>query len=167
MMPFAHGGEVGGVHIEYLLVGVALAVLGVIFFVQRSVKPIVSVVLLLGGFALAGGAFVLDGDGPSTDASLRIVAPDQGATVSADEPVKIEVELTGGTLTLETEATDPDAGHYHVYVDGGDDPVAMPVSDVFELNLVAGEHEVRVEFTRADHSSYDPPVTDTVRLTAE
>lgn len=165
-MSFAHAGEAGGVHLEYLLVGGALVVLSVIFFVQRSVKPVVSILLFLGGFALAGGAFALGGGDPvSTDASLRIVAPEDGATVPASEPVTVEVELTGGTLSVETESEDPNLGHYHVFVDG--DLVAMPVSDVVEVELEPGEHEIEVEFTQADHTSYDPPVSDTVTVAAE
>lgn len=164
-MYLAHAAGSGGVHTEYLLLGGALVVLAVIFFVQRSVKPVVSIVLLLAGFVLAGGAFALGNGAASSDASIQIVAPEEGATVSAEEPVTIEVELTGGSLTVETETADPDAGHYHVFVDG--DLVAMPVSDLIEVELEPGEHEIEVEFTQADHTSYDPPVSDTIRITAE
>ena len=99
-MVLSHGAE-GGANLEALILAVPLVVLGVVFFVQKSAKPIVSVVLVLAGFAIgAGGLTFLSGDdhddaeaSPSEDAAFvgavtglceaRRVAPSDPA--AADE----------------------------------------------------------------------------------
>lgn len=53
----AHGGALGGPNFEALVLAVPMVVVGVILFVQRSVKPIVSVVMVLGGITLIVGGF--------------------------------------------------------------------------------------------------------------
>ncbi len=55
---FAHGATHGsGPNVEFLFLGAALFVLGVMFFVQKSAKPQVSIVLVVAGLALGVGAF--------------------------------------------------------------------------------------------------------------
>lgn len=56
-MPFAHGGEAGGPNFEALILAVPMVVVGIILFVQKSAKPVVSVLLVLGGITLALGGF--------------------------------------------------------------------------------------------------------------
>lgn len=165
-MILAHTADAAGPQVEFLLVGAALVVLSVIFFVQRSVKPVVSVVLLLGGFAVAGGAFIVDGEAPaSTHATVRILSPEGGATVPANEPVTVQIELTDGTLTPEETSDDPHAGHLHLSVNGR--LVAMPLSTEMQVELEEGANLIEVEFTRANHTSFEPAVTDAIEVTAE
>lgn len=165
-MLLAHTAGAGGPHIEFLLVGAALVLLSVIFFVQKSVKPFVSVILLLGGFALAGGAFAVGGDeATATQATVSIVSPQEGETVPANEPVTVEIALAGGTLTQDMESDDPNEGHLHLFVNG--DLVAMPVSDQMQVELEPGENLIEVEFTQANHASFDPTVMTSVRVEAE
>lgn len=56
--PLAHGAATGGPNIEFLIFGVGLVVLSVIFFFQEGVKLQVSLVLLAMAAALFAGAFV-------------------------------------------------------------------------------------------------------------
>jgi len=56
----AHGATHGsGPDVELLFFGGALIVLGIVFFVQKSAKPQVSIVLVLAGLALGVGAFTV------------------------------------------------------------------------------------------------------------
>lgn len=169
-MVVAHTLGSNGPEIEFLVLAGALLILGVVLFLQKTVKPSVPLFLVLGAIALGVGAFAFASDDEaatttrSTEAELTIVAPSDGDEVPAGEPFTIEVRVDGGTLTAEAESDDPDAGHLHIFVD--EELVGMPTSDAPEIELEPGEHEVVVEFTATDHSSYSPPVTDTIELTA-
>lgn len=68
-MPFAHGGEAGGPNLEALILAVPMVVVGIILFVQKSAKPIVSVLLVLGGITLALGGFTFLGTEDDHDAA--------------------------------------------------------------------------------------------------
>jgi hypothetical protein len=145
-----------------------MLMLGVLFFFQKTVKPIASLVLVLGAFALAAGAFAFGDDGTaasSIEARVRILSPQTGGQVPAGEPFPVRVELTGGTLTSGVETGDPTAGHLHVFVD--EELVAMPSNDTPEVQLTPGEHTIAVEFTSADHRSFEPRIIDDVRVTAQ
>lgn len=50
-----------GPDVEILLLAAAMFVLGVIFFFQKTVKPMVSVVLVVMALAATAGAFALGG----------------------------------------------------------------------------------------------------------
>jgi hypothetical protein len=155
-----------GPHLEYLLVGAALAVLGIVFFAQRSVKPMVSIVLVLGGLVLGAGAFVFTGEEAATtsDVSIRIVSPEAGATLPAGEPVEIQVAIDGGTLTTDMHSEEGE-GHLHLVVNGR--TVSMPVSETFEAELEPGPNDIEVEFTQPNQASFDPPITARINVTAE
>ena len=168
-MELAHSaGTSGGPNIEFLVLGGGMLLLGVLFFFQKTVKPVVSLVLLLGAFALAAGAFAFDGGdttgAKSIDASIRILSPQGGEEVPAGEPFPVRVEISGGTLTSQVETDDATAGHLHLYVD--DELVSMPSNDAPEVELPPGEHTIAVEFTAADHHSYEPRIIDEVEVTA-
>lgn len=57
-MPLAHGSS-GGPSFEALVLALAMVVVGVILFVQKTAKPIVPVVLVLGGIAIAAGGLTI------------------------------------------------------------------------------------------------------------
>lgn len=168
-MESAHTVGSGGPEIELLILAGAMLVLGVVFFFQKSVKPIVSLVLVLGAFAVSGGAFVFTSDdsteAATIQATISIVDPIEGATVPANESFPVEIDLQGGTLTAENRADDATEGHLHVYVDG--ELISMPATDAPEVELEPGPHEITIEFTQADHRSYEPRILDSVEVTAE
>jgi hypothetical protein len=161
----AHSITPGGPEIEVLVLAGALAYLGVYLFVKRATKPYVSVVLMVLALALGVGSFAVGRSAAiSTSAAVLIRAPRDGQVVEARTPVELRAEVRGGRLVASTQAQDDNVGHLHVYVD--EELVAMPTSDTYELELPPGRHTVTVEFTRADHASYTPRVTDEVSLTA-
>lgn len=167
-MQLTHTIGSGGPEIELLVMAGAVLVLGVVFFFQKTVKPMVPLILVLAAFALAGGAFMFKSD-PTTEsatieATVTIASPEAGDVVPANEPVALEVDLEGGELTAENEAADPSKGHLHVYVDG--QLVSMPSTATPEVELEPGDHEITVEFTQADHRSYEPRILDRVQVTA-
>jgi hypothetical protein len=154
-----------------MLLAVALLVLGVVFFVQKTAKPSVSVIMLLASLALGAGAFAF-GDsgsnasgGATSDATVTITSPADGDNVPAGEELPVEVSLRGAELTTATASNDPTQGHLHVFVDG--EVISMPTTTASEVVLEPGEHSIAVEFTRADHRSFDPPVIDEIEVTAQ
>ncbi len=56
-MLLAHGGSAGA-SVELLILGLAMAVLGVVFFVQKTTKSIVPLLLVVGGIGLGVAGFV-------------------------------------------------------------------------------------------------------------
>lgn len=139
-----------------------MLVLAAIFFFQKTASRRASLVLALFGVAAVTGAFALSGDGHDHGVSIEITAPEDGATVEAGG-VPVAVELTGAELA--SESSSEDAGHLHVYVDG--EVVDMRSALEVEVDLEPGEHEVEVQFVDADHAALDPPVVDSVTVTAE
>lgn len=160
-----------------LLLAVGLLVLGVMLFVQKSVKAAVPVVLILFAIAAGAGAFALGDEGPHSHGSgstqgaapsgldISITTPDDGATVNSAEPVTIEVDVRGATLVQATTSDDPRAGHLHISVDGG--LISMISESSSTVEIEPGRHEIKAEFTTVDHRSFDPAVTDTITVTAE
>lgn len=173
-MTLAHALGEGGPEIEILMLAGGLLVLGIVFFFQKTTKPQVPVILVVTSLALTVGAFAFSGDDAenesiSTDVTISIVSPEEGAVVPADEDLMIEVEIVNGALVSGSTSTDPNEGHIHIYVDG--QVVAMPTTEsdtiVPGTNLPPGEHEVIVEFTQANHTSFAPPVQTAITITAE
>lgn len=166
-MPLAHTLGEGGPEIELLLVAVAMLVLGVIFFLQKSAKPVVSVVLVVGAFAMGTGAFVMGGESnggdceatssSSGDLAVRITEPADGSTVEANEDITLDIELEGAT----GEAAD---GHFDVTIDG--EPKAMTGESDPQISMPPGEHELQVEYVNSRHEQFDPPVSDTICVEA-
>jgi hypothetical protein len=173
-MNYAHTLGAGGPDLELFLFAAALLVLGAILFVQKAAKPVVSVVLLIAAFAVGTGAFALGGSS-STSTTATVAAPDgvaveitnprDGSSVRAGRPVSIEGQISGGELTSATRSDDPTQGHLHVFVD--DELISMPSTPTQEVELKPGEHTIAVEFTTADHRSFEPRIVDTIEVTAE
>jgi hypothetical protein len=159
-MQFAHTLGAGGPEIEFLIVAVAMLVLGIVFFIQKSVKPAVPVILVVGAFAMTAGAFAAGGSddssaGSSDEISISIASPEDGSTVPAGEPVTVEVALEGA----------PEGGHFDVRVDG--DIATMTPESNPQVTFDAGEHVLSVEYVNARHQSFDPPVDTEITVTAE
>jgi hypothetical protein len=164
-MVLAHALNQSGPHVEVLIVAGGFFLLGVVFFVQKSVKPVVSVGLLLLAVAMATGAFALAPDQPASQGRRVVVRdPKPGEVVPAGEPFRLDVAVLGGKLASNRSATD--GGHLHVTVDGA--VLSMPPTTTPRVDpLDPGEHEITVEFVNARHFSYEPRVTDTIEITAE
>jgi hypothetical protein len=161
---YAHAvGSGAGVEIELLLVAVAVLFLGFRLRSAANAKPAAPWVAIGAGVALAILAFALPQvtqSSKSSDASLRIVSPTDGAELAAGKPVAIEVDVRGGTVA--TSPTDTGKGHLHIYVDG--ELQQMPFSTSAEVRLPAGEHDITVEYVDADHVSFDPSVQASVTV---
>lgn len=146
-----------------LLIAAGLAFLGA--FTLRSLKPDKvgpAWALFGGGALLIVAAFVVPRVGGGTDATISFVSPTDGATVPAEQPITIEVDLEGGDLA--TSASDS-GGHLHIYVDGS--VISMPSSLTTEVTLEPGDHELKVEYVDLEHASFDPAVEETITVTAE
>ncbi|MGH2788793.1 MAG: hypothetical protein ACRDJV_12970 [Actinomycetota bacterium] len=176
-MLLVHGATTTGLNVEMLFLATGLLVLGIVLFVQKSVKPAVPVILIVGAFAAGAGALALSDDhrhagiggamagAPPAGLDVSIAAPQDGATIASGERVTIEVEVRGGELVQATSSDNPSAGHLHIFVDGRLETMISRSSTTVELE--SGSHMIRAEFTTADHRSFDPSVTDTVTVTAE
>ena len=173
-MVLGHALGEGGPEIEFLILSGACLLLGIFFFFQKNVKSQASVVLLAVAVALAIGAFAVDttpGGGESIGSSpveVVITEPEDGVQVAAGDALELAVDIQGGELVDQSTGTDPTEGHLHIYVDG--QLTSMPSVETPRVPgswLPEGEHEITVEFTRADHRSFDPRVTTKITVIAE
>lgn len=96
------------------------------------------------------------GPRPSSPATVEIVQPEQGATISGDT-LHVELRLNGGSIVPQT-STDlrPDEGHVHLYVNN----VLVSMNYGLEQDLPAqpGSTVLRAEFVAADHAPFSPRV---------
>ena len=168
-MLLAHGGGGEGAQLEFFVLAAAMLVLGITLFFQKDAKPLVPVILVVGAFALIGVSFFFDKHSKPTVApqglSISIISPEDGSSVPAGSKFPIEVDIVGGSVTSEITSDDPTEGHLHVFVDGALD--SMPTSDTPTVELEEGSHSITVEFTKADHSSFEPRILDEVEVTAD
>ncbi len=169
MPVLGHAASAGGANIELLIAAFGAGLLGVVFFLQKAVKPQVSVVLLVVAIGLGVTAFTLGGDSserpPAPDVTLTFEAPVEGATVPAGEKIEVSVDVAGGTLVSDPNTTEEGAGHLHIYVDGT--LYSMPSEAASEIELEPGEHLIEAEFVSPDHHSYEPQITTGIDVTAE
>lgn len=146
-----------------LLIAAGAAFVGA--FVFRSIKPDKigpPWALFIAGAVLVVASFVVPNLGGGTDAEVAFASPRDGATVPAAEPVAVEIRLTGGELAAPPSGS---GGHLHIFVDGS--VISMPSTTTAEVTLEPGEHELKVEYVDIQHASYDPPVSNTITVTAE
>jgi len=174
-MIYAHTLGVGGPDLELMMIAAAMAVLGIVFFFQKAVKPVVSIGLIVVAVGAGAIAFAVGGDqepenqatreaeaegGVSPDgASVTILSPADGDTVPANEPVEITYEVDPGNLPADQ------LGDMHVYVDG--ELQSMQTTDVLEVELEPGTYVLGVEAAQPNHVSFDPMILDEIELTAE
>ena len=100
------------------------------------------------------------GPRPASTATLRFLAPQDGAVATGDE-LTVRLELTGATITSVTSTTvTPDTGHVHLSLDGTLVSMVGGVLQVVNLRGVQpGTHTLTATFVAADHLPFDPPVT--------
>ena len=166
---YAHiggGGEQGASAWNFvlLLAGIALAT-GGLTVRGRSGRKGPSSVLIVGGVGLALAGLVADiggGTGDRPEARVAVVEPEVASIVLAGQPVTVRAALEGARLA--TSPQDTGGGHLHLYVDRK--LQQMPYATEAEITLEPGRHELTVEYVDARHVSYDPPIDDTVVVTA-
>ena len=129
---------------------------------QRT-KILIGVVALVAVGVIAVVIASSAGGGGAEVASVSIQAPKSGATVAAGQPVTVQAQVTG--VELAKSMSDTSAGHLHVYVDGK--IASMPLTTTSTVVLKPGPHEIEVEYVDPNHVSLDPPVIDSVQVTAE
>lgn len=155
-------GGAGGVEIELGLLGLGFLAAAYFFRPSQVGNARTGVVCLLVGIALVAGAFVVPRVNKSTTrATVSISEPRDGDTVEAGV-VPVLVALEGGELATTPSATK--GGHIHLFVD--DQLVNMPYTLDLDVRLAPGEHAIKVEYVDLQHLSYDPPVLDTIEVTA-
>jgi hypothetical protein len=103
------------------------------------------------------------GPRPASTATLSIVKPAVGATVTGDD-LQVVMQLPGGTIvtTTSTKLT-PDTGHVHLSLDGRVVSMTYGLVQVVSVrSLAPGEHTLQAEFVAADHGPFQPRVMASV-----
>jgi hypothetical protein len=96
------------------------------------------------------------GPRPSSPATVEIVQPAQGATVTG-ESAHVVLRLTGGIIVPETTTElHPDRGHLHLYVNN--QLVSMNYGLEQDIPVQPGTLVLRAEFVAADHFPFSPRV---------
>ncbi len=102
---------------------------------------------------------------PRSTATVAIREPVPGAVISGNK-VRLEVELTGGRIVLQTSTNlVPDEGHLHLKLDGK--LVSMTPGLIEILEVSPGSHVVEVEFVANDHLAFSPRVLAAVPFTVK
>ena len=96
------------------------------------------------------------GPRPSSPATVEIVSPANGATVTGTS-VHVVLKLTGAkVVTATTTNVRPDEGHVHLYLNG--QIVSMNYGLEQDLPVTPGTYVFRAEFVAADHAPFSPRV---------
>ena len=99
------------------------------------------------------------GPRPSSPATVAIVEPAQGATITGDA-VHVTLRLDGATIVPQTSTEiRPDQGHVHLYVNGV--LVSMNYGLEQDLPVTPGSTVLKAEFVAADHAPFSPRVWST------
>jgi hypothetical protein len=96
------------------------------------------------------------GPRPSSPATVEIVQPASGATVTGTS-VHVVLKLNGAEIvSATTTAIRPDQGHVHLYVDNI--LVSMNYGLEQDLPVKPGTYVLKAEFVAADHAPFNPRV---------
>lgn len=96
------------------------------------------------------------GPRPSSPATVEIVQPASGATVTGTS-IHVALKLSGAEIvTSTTTAIRPDQGHVHLYVDNI--LVSMNYGLEQDLPVKPGTYVLRAEFVASDHAPFNPRV---------
>jgi hypothetical protein len=96
------------------------------------------------------------GPRPFSPATVEIVEPAQGATVTGAS-AHVVLKLTGGTIVPETTTSiRPDEGHVHLYVNN--QLVSMNYGLEQDIPVQPGTLVLKAEFVAADHFAFNPRV---------
>jgi len=104
---------------------------------------------------------------PSTTARLTIVSPRPRDVLHGNPAVvDVRLRLVGGQIVpLTSLHLVPNAGHIHLYLDGG--LVSMTATLRATIAARPGSHVLRAEFVAVDHGPFDPRVLATVSFRVE
>lgn len=165
----AHTLGVGGPDLELMVIAAAMAVLGIVFFFQKAVKPAVSFALIVVALGAGVLAFTMGGEDAQQPAasseqtpggaSIEITSPSEGETLPANEEIEISYEIDPGELPPD------ELGDMHIYVDG--ELVSMQMTEVLTVVLDAGERSLAIEAAQPNHASFEPPIIHEIDVTAE
>ncbi|HXI46927.1 MAG TPA: hypothetical protein VNH13_11545 [Candidatus Acidoferrales bacterium] len=99
------------------------------------------------------------GPRPASPATVEILQPAAGATVTGTS-VHVVLRLTGGQIVT-TTTTDirPDQGHVHLYVDNI--LVSMNYGLEQDIPVHPGTYVLKAEFVASDHAPFNPRVWST------
>ena len=96
------------------------------------------------------------GPRPSSQATVSIAQPANGATVSG-ATVHVVLKLDGARIVPDTTTNiRPDEGHVHLYLNG--QIVSMNYGLEQDIPVTPGTYVLRAEFVAADHAPYNPRV---------
>jgi hypothetical protein len=125
--------------------------------------------ILVGGAVIVGivAAYILrygrvaePAPRPHSTATLAIVEPPPGVTVSG-ATIQIRLVLTGAKLVLQTSTRlVPDEGHIHVKLDG--QLVSMTAGLEQQVPVTTGPHVIEAEFVANDHLPFNPRILTTL-----
>jgi hypothetical protein len=120
-----------------------------------------SIVLALAGCNPSGNATPTVapsalGPRPSSPATVEILQPTSGATLTGTS-VHVVLKLTGATIVTTTSTNiQPDQGHVHLYVDNV--LVSMNYGLEQDLPVHPGTYVLKAEFVASDHAPFNPRV---------
>lgn len=154
------GGGGGGPNLLLMLAGLAAVAAGLGLRARPRVPQPAAWALLVAGVVVAVLGMVATTD-QRPDVTLTLLSPDGGASVRADQPVRVAVDVKGGTVARSPTAP---GGHLHLSVDGALEQ--MPYGTTAEVRFPRGTHTLRVEYVDDEHTSYDPPIAVEVRVHA-
>jgi hypothetical protein len=99
---------------------------------------------------------------PASTATLSVVKPAEGATVSGSS-LEVVLGLKGGQIVNSSSTIlAPDTGHIHLSVDGRLVSMTYGLLQSIDLShLSPGKHTVTAEFVAADHAPFNPRVVAT------
>ena len=127
--------------------------------------------------ALAAGAIWTTSSARAQQAgAIRITSPTNNSTIN--QPVSVTVEITGVTVKPAAEG-DPNAFHYHLFVDVDPATVVQPGQPIVtgqaniihtadrtvSLDLAPGQHTVTAVLSKTDHVPLSPSVQERVTFT--
>lgn len=127
----------------------------------RSILSALAISAALGACSQAGSPAATPGPSalgprPSSPATVEIVQPASGATVTGTS-VHVVLKLNGAQIvTATTTAIRPDQGHVHLYVDNI--LVSMNYGLEQDLPVKPGTYVLKAEFVASDHAPFNPRV---------
>ncbi|GEM_PF-1148992 len=95
--------------------------------------------------------------------SISILSPGSNYINIFPDPIVVKLAAYNVNLVPAGGAPAETEGHFHVYLDGGQEQRGAQTEFRFE-NVAIGEHAIRVELHRNDHSQFDPPVVQSVQI---
>ncbi|HEX2090251.1 MAG TPA: hypothetical protein VHI54_10050 [Actinomycetota bacterium] len=158
-------GASGQLNPTFVIAGAVLTGIGIFLWSLRKGGRWAAPATAAAGVIVLSLGFILPSiglGGADSDAVVSIVEPRNGAQVAAGTPVTLRVAIQNGSIA--TSATDTSGGHLHLYVDG--QLQQMPYSNLTQVMLQPGPHNLRVEYVDNRHVPFDPPVVATVDVTA-